>query len=65
MVPRTLPRRLYSWVRRWWLKHRTPRRRPIVRFAVPTLKPLEERFAPNSFGVATPLEVGGGGGGGG
>jgi hypothetical protein len=35
----------------------TPRRRPVARFVMPTLKPLEERFAPNSFGVAAPIDL--------
>ncbi|HEY7159178.1 MAG TPA: hypothetical protein VH575_34860 [Gemmataceae bacterium] len=57
MVHRTLSRRLYSWVRRWWLKHRMPRRSPIVHCFVPTLKPLEERSSPTAFGITAPLAL--------
>jgi RHS repeat-associated protein len=57
MADRALLRRWFTWVRRWWLGHFAPLRRPIVRQTRPTLMILEERNSPTSVGSGSLLET--------
>ncbi len=44
MTGRSLPHRMCSWVRSWWLSRFAPRRRPWRRELKPCLETLETRF---------------------
>jgi hypothetical protein len=53
----SLPRRLFSWVYRWWRQRVAPRRRPITHSRKLSLEALEHRSAPTNFGLASSAEL--------
>jgi hypothetical protein len=52
-----LPRWLISLWRRWFPGRIKVRRRPVVRYAKPTIMILEERWSPTSLSIAAPVEL--------
>lgn len=53
----SLPRRLFSWVYRWWRQRVAPRRRPITHPCKLTLEALEQRSAPTNLALASSAEL--------
>ena len=57
MAGRSLPRRFFSWVRRWWLGLFARCRRPVVLDIKLTLIQLEDRFSPTAMATGALLET--------
>jgi hypothetical protein len=57
MSGQKLHRWVFSLLCRWFPGRIKVRRRPVVRYAKPTIMMLEDRWSPTSLSIASPVDI--------